>query len=98
MRRGFEPTKNGVPLWEKFDGPVFATFGELDSSTPVQQVVPILGAALARRKKTDYAIKVFPKANHNILQAATSSDNELPRLTHLVPAFTDTMRTGSEAE
>jgi hypothetical protein len=59
--------------------------------TPVQQVVPILGAALARRKKTDYAIKVFPKANHNILQAATGSDNELPRLTHLVPAFMDTM-------
>ena len=48
MRRGFEATGDGVPLWEKFDGPVFAIFGELDSFTPVQQVVPILGAALAR--------------------------------------------------
>ena len=48
MRRGFEPTGDGVPLWEKFNGPVFAIFGELDSSTLVQQVVPILGAALAR--------------------------------------------------
>jgi pimeloyl-ACP methyl ester carboxylesterase len=82
---------NPAPLWEKFDGPVFGIFGELDSSTPVQQVVPIFGAALARRKKTDYAIKVFPKANHNILQAATGSDNELPRLTHLVPVFMNTM-------
>jgi len=42
------PRRMGVPLWEKFDGPVFAIFRELDSSTPVQQVVPILGAALAR--------------------------------------------------
>lgn len=82
---------NPVPLWEKFDGPVLGIFGELDSSTPVQQVVPILGRALASRKNTDYAIKVFPKANHNIMEAETGSDSELPRLKRLVPEYFDTM-------
>ena len=80
-----------APLWERYDGPVLGIFGELDSSTPVQQVVPILARALASRKNTDYAIKVFPKANHNIFEAETGSDSELPRLKKVVPEFLDTM-------
>lgn len=80
-----------VPLWERYDGPVLGIFGELDSSTPVQQVVPILGKALASRKNTDYAIKVFPKANHNIMEAETGSDSELPRLNRFAPEYLDTM-------
>jgi pimeloyl-ACP methyl ester carboxylesterase len=80
-----------APLWAKYEGPVLGIFGELDSETPVQQVVPIMGKALAGRKNTDYAIKVFPKANHNIFEAETISDTELPRLKRLIPASLDTM-------
>jgi pimeloyl-ACP methyl ester carboxylesterase len=80
-----------VPLWERYDGPVLGIFGELDSETPVAQVVPILSRALAGRRHTDYAIKVFPKANHNIMEAETGSDSELPRLKRLVPEYLDTM-------
>ena len=87
----FDIDFNPVPLWESYDGPVLGIFGELDSSTPVQQVVPILGKALASRRNTDYAIKVFPKANHNIMEAVTGSDNELPQLTRFVPEYLDTM-------
>jgi pimeloyl-ACP methyl ester carboxylesterase len=82
---------NPVPLWERYDGPVLGIFGELDSSTPVEQVVPILGRALASRRNTDYAIKVFPKANHNIMEAETGSDSELPRLRKFVPEYLDSM-------
>ena len=82
---------NPVPLWERYDGPVLGIFGELDNSTPVEQVVPILSRALASRKNTDYAIKVFPKANHNIMEAETGSDSELPRLKRLIPEYFDTM-------
>ena len=80
-----------MPLWERYDRPVLGIFGELDSSTPVNQVVPILGKALASRRNTDYAIKVFPKANHNIMQAEIGGDNELPRLNRFVPEYLDTM-------
>jgi pimeloyl-ACP methyl ester carboxylesterase len=82
---------NPVPLWERYEGPVLGIFGELDSSTPVQQVVPILGKALASRRNTDYAIRVFPKANHNIMEAETGSDSELPRLKRFVPEYLDAM-------
>lgn len=47
--------------------------------------------ALAGRRNTDYAMKVFPKANHNIMEAETGSDSELPRLDRFVPEFLDTM-------
>jgi pimeloyl-ACP methyl ester carboxylesterase len=82
---------NPVPLWEKYDGPVLGIFGELDSSTPVRQVVPIFEKALASRKNKDYAIKIFPKAHHIILEAETGSDEELPRLKRYVPGYFDIM-------
>ena len=80
-----------VPLWEQYPGPVLGIFGELDASTPVQQVVPIFSKALAGRRNTDFAIKIFPKAHHLILEAQTGSDSELERLKRYVPGYFDTM-------
>jgi len=80
-----------IPLWERYEGPVLGLFGELDTSTPVRQVVPIFAKALAGRKNTDFAIKVFPKAHHIILEAETGSDSELDRLKRYVPGYFDTM-------
>jgi len=80
-----------MPLWERYEGPVLGLFGELDTSTPVKQVVPIFAKALAARKNTDFAIKVFPKAHHIILEAETGSDSELERLKRYVPGYFDTM-------
>ena len=82
---------NPMPLWEKYDGPVLGIFGELDSSTPVRQVVPIFEKALASRKNKDYTIKIFPKAHHIILEAETGSDEEIPRLKRFVPGYHDMM-------
>lgn len=87
----FDIDLDPVPLWEHYDGPVLGIFGELDSSTPVQSVVPIIAKALASRRNTDYAIRVFPKANHNIMEAGTGSDSEIPRLDRFVPEFLDTI-------
>lgn len=80
-----------MPLWERYEGPVLGICGELDFSTPVRQVVPIFSKALAGRKNTDFAIKVFPKAHHIILKAETGSDSELERLKQHVPGYFDTM-------
>jgi hypothetical protein len=68
-------------------------FGELDASTPVRQVVPIIAKALASRKNTDFAVTVFPKAHHLILEAETGSDSELERLKRYVPGYFDLMTT-----
>jgi uncharacterized protein len=82
---------NPVSMWERYEGPVLGIFGELDASTPVRQVVPIFAKALAGRRNTDFAIKVFPKAHHIILEAETGSDSELDRLKRYVPGYFDTM-------
>jgi pimeloyl-ACP methyl ester carboxylesterase len=80
-----------VPLWRRYNGPVLGIFGELDTSTPVRQIVPIFEKTLAARRKTDYAIKIFPKAHHIMLEAMTGSDSELPSLKRFVPGYFDTM-------
>jgi fermentation-respiration switch protein FrsA (DUF1100 family) len=80
-----------VTQWEKYPGPVLAIFGELDASTPVQQVVPILAKALGKRKNTDFTIKIFPRAHHLILEAKTGSDAELEHLKRYVPGYFDLM-------
>lgn len=80
-----------VPLWERYEGPVLELFGELDASTPVRQVVPVSAKALASRKNTDFAIKVFPRAHHLILEAETGSDGELDHLKRYIPGYFDLM-------
>jgi pimeloyl-ACP methyl ester carboxylesterase len=80
-----------VPLWERFPGPVLGLYGELDTSTPVSQVMPIFARSLARRKNTDFTIKVFPKAHHIFLEATTGSDSELKSLKRYVPGYFETM-------
>lgn len=80
-----------VPLWTRYQGPVLAVFGELDASTPVRKVVPILANALANRKNTDFTIKIFPKAHHLILEAKTGSDAELELLQRYVPGYFELM-------
>jgi pimeloyl-ACP methyl ester carboxylesterase len=80
-----------VPLWGKYDGPVLGIFGELDASTPVRQVMPIFERALASRRNKSYAIKLFPKAHHLLLEAETGSDSELERLQRYVPGYFDAM-------
>ncbi len=80
-----------VSLWAHYSGPVLAIFGELDASTPVSQVAPILAKALAGRKNTDFTIKVFPKAHHLILEAKTGSDSELEHLKRYVPGYFELM-------
>jgi uncharacterized protein len=82
---------NPVPLWEQYDGPVLGIFGELDSSTPVRQVMPIFEKALASRNNREYRITMFLKAHHVLLEAKTGSDSELERLKRFVPGYFETM-------
>lgn len=80
---GFDP----LPVWRGFKGGVLAVFGELDAQTPVAAVVPRLTEALMARKGTDFAVSVFPNASHLMMEATRPSDEELPRLTRMVPGY-----------
>jgi alpha/beta superfamily hydrolase len=89
----YDPNFDAVPLWKQYAGPVLGVFGELDGLEPVHQVVPIFAQALASRKNTDFAIMVFPKGHHILMEMETDrpNDNELPRLKRYVPGYFDAM-------
>ena len=82
---GFDP----LPAWRGFKGPVLGIFGELDAQTPVAAVVPRFTEALMARKGTNFTISVFPNASHLIMEATRPSDDELERLTRMVPGYYD---------
>ena len=39
------------------------------------------------RQGADFAISVFPNASHLFMEASRPSDEELPRLTRMVPGY-----------
>lgn len=73
--------------WRTYKGAVLGIFGELDAQTPVSAVVPRFTEALMARKESDFAIAVFPKASHLMMKATRASDDELERLTRMVPGY-----------
>ena len=76
-----------LPAWRGYKGAVLGVFGELDAQTPVAAVVPRFTEALAGRKGADFTISVFPNASHLMMEATRASDDELDRLTTIVPGY-----------
>ena len=82
---------NPAPALEKVTCPYLAIYGELDTLTPLPQTIANIEAALKKAGNKDYTIKVFPKADHPMLEAETGGRQELPRLRRFVPGYWGTM-------
>lgn len=78
-----------VPLWEKIRIPVLAVYGELDRNAPAPKNAANLEKALRKAGNRDYLIKVFPKANHELMEAKTGFLSESLYLKRYVPGFFD---------
>ncbi|MGI8838035.1 MAG: alpha/beta hydrolase family protein [Pyrinomonadaceae bacterium] len=76
-----------VPLWEKIRIPVLAVYGELDRNAPAPKNAASLEKALRKAGNRDYLIKVFPKANHEFMEAKTGFLSESLYLKRYVPGF-----------
>ena len=89
----YDPNFDARTLWQQYPGPVLGVFGELDGLDPISEVTPIFARTLARRKNTDFAIMVFPKAHHILMEMESDkpNDNELPNLKRYVPGYFDAM-------
>ena len=74
----FDPVK---PL-QNVSCPVLGVFGGLDRSTPVPETVENIKRGLT---KAQFEYRIFPTANHGLLEAKTGSEREIPALTHLIP-------------
>ena len=78
---------NPGPVISKLRVPVLAMFGELDQTVVPTKSAAAWQAALQQNSVKDSAVKVFPRANHMLLEARTGSNDELPLLDHFVPDY-----------
>ena len=91
MRRNlsFDP----LPFWEKVTCSVLAIYGELDSHTSAKESIAIIKPALMKARNKDYSFVIFPKSNHNFLEAETGYDDEFARLKRHSPGYFETLLT-----
>jgi pimeloyl-ACP methyl ester carboxylesterase len=81
------------PLWEKTSIPVLALYGGLDRNVPAARNVAALEGFLKKAGNKDYRIIVFPKANHEGIEAERGfldDEAETARWTRFVPGYFDT--------
>ncbi len=76
-----------LPVLQKIHCPVLAIYGELDRTVPVHGNREVLEQALERA----VTVRLFPRANHALLEARTGSNDEFPDSTRFAPGFLDCM-------
>src|SRR6267143_851847 len=76
---------------EKVSCPVLALFGALDNSTPVPQTIANMQRASKIAGNRNFTYRVFPKANHGLLESETGYNSEIPKLKRFVPGLFQTM-------
>jgi len=82
---------NPVPVWEQTRIPVLAIYGERDRNAPAANATA-LERALRKAGNRNHVIKVFPKANHELMEAKTGFLDESLYLRRYVPGFFDIFR------
>jgi pimeloyl-ACP methyl ester carboxylesterase len=80
---------NPLPMWERTRIPVLAVYGDLDRNAPAAPNAVALERSLRKAGNKNYLIKVFPKANHEFLEAKTGFLDESLYLQRYVPGFFD---------
>ncbi len=71
--------------------PVLGVFGSLDVYTPAPLTVKNMQQALAKGGNRNVTLKIFPNANHELAEAKTGSDKEIPRLKRQAPGLFSTL-------
>ena len=77
---------------QKLRTPTLALFGGLDNNIVALRNQRAWDAALKIAGNEDYTLRVFPSANHLMLQAETGTNAEMPTLQRFVPEYFTTVR------
>lgn len=80
-----------LPVWKTYRVPLLAVFGALDRSTPSRRVARELRRVRAGGARTE--VRVYPGANHFLLEAREGGVDELPGLRRFVPDVFSLMAT-----
>lgn len=76
-----------IPDWKSYRGNIYAVFGSLDASTPVEMVLSLLKPALSGVTNNLNHIQTYASASHLILEATIKSDSEFGSLKRFKPYF-----------
>jgi hypothetical protein len=77
------------PYWEKYEGPVLALFGGLDTPTPVPQALAGFSGARSKGRRSADSIVVVRSATHDFFLGETGGRKEFPILQQLIPGYYD---------
>jgi|TARA_R110002074_G_scaffold106578_1_gene230189 pimeloyl-ACP methyl ester carboxylesterase len=76
-----------IPEWKSYQGSIYAVFGSLDASTPVDMVLSQLKPALSEVSNRSNYVQTYSSASHLILEATLKSDSEFSSLKRFKPYF-----------
>lgn len=76
-----------IPDWKSYRGNLYAVFGNLDASTPVDKVLSRLKPTLAEGLNSSNYVHTYDNASHLILEATLKSDSEFGSLKQFKPYF-----------
>ena len=76
-----------IPDWKSYKGNIYAVFGGLDASTPVDMVLSRLNPTLSEMSNSSNRVQTYSSASHLILEATIKSDSEFGALKQFKPYF-----------
>src|SRR4051794_24123387 len=84
---GYDP----VPALEKVRCPVLALFGAQDTFVPVEKSARIWQTALEKGGNRQVTIRIFPNADHSLIESKTGGLKEAARAQRFVPGYFTTL-------
>ncbi len=85
----FDPAE----YWNLVRAPVLAMYGERDAQVPLFEAQTMFQRVFPPANGRSRTIHVYSKANHNLLEAETGCDAEVPTLSRIVPGYYQTLIT-----
>lgn len=81
-----------APTLQQLQVPTLALFGELDNNILAKKNEAAWDSALKAAGNGDYTLRVLPKANHLMLEAAVGNNAEMASLKRFVPSYAATIQ------
>lgn len=90
---GLDPALEPRAIWERVQQPVLAIWGEVDGIVPGRESLEIVRTALERAGNPRYRLRVFPRAEHNLLLADEGFEKEPYGVWRRAPGYLDELTT-----
>ncbi len=82
---------NPADYWKLVKAPVLAMYGETDTQVQAHESRTMLQQSLPAAKDHHRTIYIYPNANHIFLEAEIGCDEEIPKLSRIVPGYFQTL-------